>query len=165
MEQCPLCKNMTAEVSPNGELLICYRRGCGYECSTNKIDDGILYNGYKLPDIESRLKIEPKTSIEADESIIKQMEGVIVSVDNDRVEVRLSLENINVFFPRILFNDEALLEYGTPIFYQIKARTSGHRYQCFSKREDKGVNPYKEDIEESNENGKPLCPNCKSVLK
>lgn len=63
MEQCPLCRNMTAEVSPNGELLICYRRGCGYECSTNKIDDGILYNGYKVPRSEVK-KLDRKFNSE-----------------------------------------------------------------------------------------------------
>lgn len=68
------------------------------------------------------------------EKIISEIQGSIIKIGYDFVDVKLSTSLI-VKFPKKIFKDESLLKFGQPIRYQIKIGTDDYRYQTFEKFE------------------------------
>lgn len=64
------------------------------------------------------------------ENIISEVTGVITNIEEETVSVKFE-ENLTVEFPKFLFNDIELLNYGRSLLYQIKISEKGYRYQRF----------------------------------
>jgi hypothetical protein len=67
----------------------------------------------------------------AEDQLIKSTPGVVVSVVDNVVNVRLHEANLVVGFPLVLFPDTQCLRFGQPVSYEIRERSNGYRYQTF----------------------------------
>lgn len=88
------------------------------------------------------------------EKIISEMNGSIIKIGYDFVDVKF-ITDLIVKFPKKIFKDESLLNFGQPIRYQIKIGQDGYRYQAFEKIEGTLFNPEKAKILKLLEDIKP----------
>ena len=67
------------------------------------------------------------------EAIVTSVEGTVLGIYEEKV--RVAIKESIIHFPRILFKDSSLIGFGQPVYYLIKQKSNGVRYQEFGKRE------------------------------
>ena len=63
-------------------------------------------------------------------NILSSIKGVILDQSEEKVKIKLAT-GLVVFFPKELFPDEKLLQYGQQLIYRIEVNEKGYRYQKF----------------------------------
>ncbi len=81
------------------------------------------------------------------EMVIKDLNGIVLKVDDEFVVIKLETDFV-VNFPKILFKDKKFIKYGQPIKYLIKQDFKGYRYQDFEPYHESTENPLKDEIEQ-----------------
>jgi hypothetical protein len=82
---------------------------------------------------EAATALPQLTNTESQESVLSQVEGIVLNDAGDSLLVRFGEQNLTIHFPRELISEE-LAQPGSAITYQIVRRANGIRYQRFVHR-------------------------------
>lgn len=99
------------------------------------------YKVYSQPPPQSELPLgiyEPE--------ILHKIKATIFEVGTESVRIKMG-EDVYVNIPKVVFSGkESTLKYGQAIFYSIKRRKNGFRFQDIDIDNDAGENPHKKNV-------------------
>jgi hypothetical protein len=115
-----------------------------------EVRQGFRYeSSFSEPYTNSTLRVkadeEPVVESGNNESLVSEVLGVILGVEDDRVQVRLAGKVI-ANFPTVVFKNPSLVRFGQPVKYQIKKAADGTRYQNFEPDETPMAPSNKDEI-------------------